>query len=294
MVSRKYLLIASIALFAGVLCSCKKQRESDESVLTVSVSIEPQRWLLEQIGGDRIKAVSFMPGEANPENFDPPMSALKTASESAIYMQIGRLPWEADLIKKITASNPELKVIDTSEGISPLYGTHGHSHAHSHGEEIDPHIWTSVKNASIMASNMYKALKEYDSGHADYYTERFNRLSNRLDSIDRAFNQRLEPFAGQSFLVWHPSLSYFARDYGLKQIAIGMENKETTPIGMKRQIENAMATEPIVFFVQPQMDGNSSESILKQLNTKKRLINPQAYDLLSELEQITDALTSSE
>lgn len=294
MVSRKYLLIASIVLLAGVFCSCKKQRKSDDSVLTVSVSIEPQRWLLEQIGGDRIKAVSFMPGEANPENFDPPMSALKTASESAIYMQIGRLPWEADLIKKITASNPELKVIDTSEGIDPLYGTHGHSHAHSHVEEIDPHIWTSVKNASIMASNMYKALTEYDSRNADYYTERFNRLSNRLDSIDRAFNLRLEPFAGQSFLVWHPSLSYFARDYGLKQIAIGMENKETTPIGMKRQIENAMATEPIVFFVQPQMDGNSSESILKQLNTKKRLINPQAYDLLSELEQITDALTSSE
>lgn len=294
MVSRKYLLIASIVLLAGVFCSCKKQRKSDDSVLTVSVSIEPQRWLLEQIGGDRIKAVSFMPGEANPENFDPPMSALKTASESAIYMQIGRLPWEADLIKKITASNPELKVIDTSEGIDPLYGTHGHSHAHSHVEEIDPHIWTSVKNASIMASNMYKALTEYDSRNADYYTERFNRLSNRLDSIDRAFNLRLEPFAGQSFLVWHPSLSYFARDYGLKQIAIGMENKETTPIGMKRQLENAMATEPIVFFVQPQMDGNSSESILKQLNTKKRLINPQAYDLLSELEQITDALTSSE
>ncbi|MDE6048706.1 MAG: zinc ABC transporter substrate-binding protein, partial [Paramuribaculum sp.] len=240
-----------LAILTLTSCSSKKAVDSNGK-LTVCVSLEPQRWILEQIGGDKLNAVSFLPGDANPENFDPPMSALKTASESALYMRMGHLPWENSLIERITASNPDIRVIDSSNGIEPIHGTHGHSHPHSHNDDVDPHTWSSVKNARIIAANMYEALSESDSSNADYYTERYRALDNKLDSLDKAYTSRLAPLRGASVLVWHPSLSYYARDYGLNQISIGMENKETTPIGMQRQLEMAAGHNPIVFLVQPQ------------------------------------------
>ena len=40
-------------------------------------------------------------------------------------------------------------------------------------------------------------------------------------------------------MVWHPSLSYFAADYGLNQVAMGLENKEVSPMQMKDNIDRA-------------------------------------------------------
>ena len=54
-------------------------------------------------------------------------------------------------------------------------------------------------------------------------------------AISRAYGKR-----GSSFLVWHPSLSYFARDYGLHQIALGgAEHKEVSIPALREAIEEA-------------------------------------------------------
>ncbi|MDE5839135.1 MAG: zinc ABC transporter substrate-binding protein, partial [Paramuribaculum sp.] len=234
------------------------------------------------------------PGDANPENFDPPMSTLKNASESSLYMQMGHLPWENSIIERIAESNPEIKVIDTSTGIDLIYGTHDHAHHHAHENDgIDPHTWTSIKNAKIIASNMYQALVDIDSVNIDYYSKRYELLTLKLDSLDNEFTRRLLPIKGKSVIVWHPSLSYFARDYGINQIAIGMENKEATPKGLQKKMEMAAAYNPLVFFVQPEMDGAKSEAVVKQSGAKKIVIQPLAYDWLGEIEKITDSLTDS-
>ncbi len=286
--------ILAVAAFVALTAACtSKKTETEDTAKIVSVSIEPQRWIMEQIGGDRLKVVSFLPGDANPENFDPPMSALKNAAESVIYMRMGHLPWENNLIKRVVASNPDIKVVDTSAGIELIHGTHDHGHAHPHMDGVDPHTWSSVKNAKIIAANMYEAIKEADAANAEYYTKRYEKLSQRLDSLDNAFTERLAPIKGESVLVWHPSLSYFARDYGINQISIGMENKETTPRGMQRQMDIAGTHNPIAFFVQPQMDGAKSEAVVKKSGARKFVIHPLSYNWLAEMESITDVLTDS-
>lgn len=276
-------------------CSHKNNDAPKENnIKTISVSIEPQRWILEQIGGDKLNVVSLLPGDANPENFDPPMSSLKSATESSLYMRMGNLPWEKSLIERITASNPEIKVIDTSEGISLIYGTHEHSHNHSHDNDgLDPHTWSSVKNAKIIASNMFNAIVETDSVNKEYYTCRFKILIHKLDSLDNEFTERLLPIKGKSILVWHPSLSYFARDYGINQISLGMENKETTPKGLQKQMEMAASHNPIAFFVEPQMAGTKSETVEEQSGAKRLVIQPLAYDWWNEMEKITNFLTET-
>ena len=70
----------------------------------------------------------------------------------------------------------------------------------------------------------------------------------RLDSIDNAITARLAPHKGDSFIVWHPSLSYFARDYGLNQVVVGgSEHKESSIADLKESIDTARNAELLYF-----------------------------------------------
>lgn len=275
--------VAVAAVFTG---ACARPGSGERAVC---VSIEPQRWIAEQIAGDRIKVESLMPGDANPENFDPPMSALRNASSAAAYLQIGHLPWEEALIERVRESNPDIKVVDTSAGIELITGTHSHD-GHSH--DIDPHTWSSVKNARIIAANTLAVLKSADPQNAGYYAANYTSLCERLDSLDSAFAKALAPAQGQSFMVWHPSLSYFARDYGLNQIALGSENKESTVKAMQHQIDEALSHNARVFFVQPSMDGDKSEEIINLTGARKVVIHPLDYDWWGEMKAVCNSLTN--
>lgn len=282
-----FILSASAIMF---IAGCKSS--INEKRMIVTVSIEPQRWLAERIVGDKADIKVLLLGDANPENFDPPISALRDASRSALFMQMGHLPWESALIEKIKAGREDLLVVDTSDGIELIHG--GHSHDDHECEEIDPHTWTSVKNARIIASNMLKGLQTADPAHADFYATNYKALDAELDSLDRSISSRLSSLRGKVFIVWHPSLSYFARDYGLKQLALGMENKEMTLPMMQQKIEQAKQGSIGVFFVQPQMDaGGKADPVIDAAGAVKRVIRPLSPDWKGELENIVDALTDS-
>ncbi len=278
------LILASLAAFFIAGCSHKERTRP-----VVTVSIEPQKWLLERIGGDRVEVRTFLEGDANPESFDPALSVIRDAARSDAFMRMGHLPWENSLIEKVVAGNKELLVVDTSEGINLIQGGHGHHHPGMN--EVDPHTWSSVKNARIMASNMLKGLQTIDPAGADYYEKNYRKLDATLDSLDKAFATRLAPLRGMSFLVWHPSLSYFARDYGLNQIAMGMENKEMTLPMMQKKLDEAASNQAKVFFIQPQMDaGGKAEPIIERTGAVKQVVHPLSPDWQGELEGIVDAL----
>lgn len=289
MAKRDYVTCILMALCL-LSCGRKKGGEgADDDKLKVCVSIEPQRYFVEKIGGDRVRVMSFMPSDADPENFDPPVSAMRGAADSDLYLPISYLPWEERIISRLRQGNPGLKVGEMSAGITPIYGTHGHEGESE--EEFDPHVWSGVRNAKIMTDNVLAALAASDSGNVAFYRANHAMLRSRLDSIDSVFTARLAPHCGASFLVWHPSLSYFARDYGLNQIALGEENKELSLPGMREKVQQIGESTARVFFLQPQMDGGKSETILKLSNLTPVSINLLSEDWEGEMNKIVDALT---
>ena len=157
------LLLAAAAVAAVPGCSAKKSARP-----IVTVSIDPQKWLLDSIVGDRVEVKSLLPGDANPENFDPPLATLRDASRSLLYMKMGHLPWEDALGERLLEGNRTMKIVDTSEGIDLITdGGHAHLHNDADGDHhdhsgADPHTWTSVRNARVIASNMVNALVEAD------------------------------------------------------------------------------------------------------------------------------------
>lgn len=285
---------------ASLLASCGGSEPSGRPV--IAVSIPPQESLLREIVGDSIDVVTLLRPDSNPETFEISVNDLKEIYGSDAYFRIGNLPFEASLTDKIAQSKPELNFYDNSEGITLLYGTHGscghhhHEHDNGHGhdhEAVDPHTWTSLPNLKIIASNMLEGVVEVDPANEDFYRNNYRRLVARLDSLDNAIAGRLEPMRGQSFLVWHPSLSYFARDYGLNQLTLGQENKEMSVRGLRDNMNRASESGVVAVFVQSNFDPSQAENIARELNLKPIEINPLSADWEGEFNIIADAIAES-
>ena len=231
----------------NILCSCcmalivclftacdSKQPTSRKPTLTVT--LEPLRYFTETIAGDKFKVVSMVPKGSSPETYDPTPQQLVNLDKSIAYLRIGYIGFEQAWMDKLTTNAPHLKIFDTSKGIDVIQEV-GYNHGdHHHEGGIEPHIWNSARNASVIARNIYAALSELDSANEPYYKHRLDSLQQIIAQTDTEVRDRLQN-ADTTFLIYHPALSYFARDYGLKQISIEEGGKEPSPAHLKELIE---------------------------------------------------------
>lgn len=257
--------------------SCKNN-SVDNGKPIITVSIEPQRWLLEHIVGNRMEVRTLLARGGNPESYEPSFSHMTDLEQSSLYMQLGNLGFENALKDRMATNFPDLPIVSVSDSIALISGNHGHDHG------VDPHVWSSAANARIIAKNMLRAVTGLDPEDAGYYRDNYDKLIAKIDSVDKACAQMLAPFEGKSFMVWHPSLSYFARDYGLHQISIGVEGKEHSVPDTRTVLNQVDKAAPVVFFVQQDFDKSKAAGVI---NNEKGLrvesINPLNYEWDAEL-----------
>lgn len=286
----KYIRALYLSVFFYVAFgSCVRDNVDSRKLV---VSIEPQRYLLEQIVGDKMTVSSLLSKGDNPENFDPSISSLMDVEKGRAYFSIGLMGFEDALIKRAVQSKPDIKVVDCSAGIDYIADEHHAGGGNVHLHSVDPHIWSSVKNAKIIACNMYNAVVDIDPDNEEYYTERYKVLQVRLDSLDAGLTHKLAPYRGKAFIVWHPSLSYFARDYGLEQIAIGFDNKEMSVTSLQSKIDESLSHHAAVFLVQADYDGEKSQNIADYTGAKSVIINPLNYEWEEEMIHTANAIIS--
>ena len=277
--------ISTLVYALVLLCACTSNTKQHP---TLTVSIEPQRYLLEQIAGEKWQVNTMLADGANPETFDPPMSALKSATTSAAYFKIGTIAFEDVLVNKI---GNDMTIVNTSNGISLLHGTHDcGNHSHQHVDDTDPHVWSSVRNAKIIARNMCDALTKLDAENASTYRKNYNQLISKLDSLDKNISEILSDKKGETFITWHPSLSYFARDYSLNQLAIGSESKEMSIDAFRAKIDEITSLGAKVMLLQPEMDNNRTAEIAHQTEVKTITINLLSYNWPEEMMNVAKSI----
>ena len=182
-----------------------------------------------------------------------------------------------------------MKVFDTSRGVDLIRGE-GHWHGdHFHEGGVEPHIWNSTRNAIIIAENIYAALCELDATHQEEYKNRLDVLKETIQRTDENVHTLLEN-ADSTFLIYHPALSYFARDYGLKQISIEEGGKEPSPAYLKHLIELCRKEKARVIFVQQEFDQRNAQLIADELGIEVVSINPLSYDWAEEMIRVANAL----
>ena len=279
-----------------VLGACSKTVVPEDLKPTVTVTIEPYRYFVDQIAGDKVKVNVMVPAGSNPETYEPTAQQMVQLSESDLYFKVGRIGFEETWMKKLIDNAPEMKVIDTSKGISP---------AKTAGGVIDPHVWMSTTSAARITSNICKALCELmpeDSAYfvqqMEHFTDVTGNVNNNLTHYLRRAKKAREKLTGQKvtripFVIYHPALTYFAKDHGLDQYPIEEEGREPSIAQLQSLIDKAKREQIKTVFIQKEFANRNTQTFIEATHSQPIEINPLTYNWEREMISIAKKLAKS-
>ena len=135
-----------------------------------------------------------------------------------------------------------------------------------------------------------KHLCKLDSANISYYKENLAKLESEIERTDREIRAYLQNTTC-AFLIYHPALSYFARDYGLEQISIEEGGKEPSPAHLQALIRRCKERHVRVVFVQKEFDSRNAEIIAREAGVKIVSINHLSYKWSEEMIAVAKALS---
>lgn len=283
-----------VAVFSLPACSTRQPAATD----TIYVSILPLRGLVHEIVGDDLPIEVLVPAGASPESFEPTPRQFVALNEAQLVCSVGLIDFETTLLQKL--DNPQ-KLVNLSEGVDLLAGSCSHGHgleqAHTHGHDghhhahgIDPHIWTSPRALRQMAAHAYEAIRIHYPDSTKYERNYLN-LCEKIDSLDAQTARRIAASGVQLIVLYHPALTYYARDYGVQQLAIEEDGKEPSARHLARLIEQARANQVRRIFYQSQFPASTVEVIAGDIGAEAVQIDPLREDVLANIEEITRLIT---
>jgi len=252
----------------------------------IAVSILPQKYFVNQIAGQDFDIHVMIPPGASPATFDPSPKDLTRIADAKAYFKIGHIEFEKGWDEKMKSISKDLTFYDLSEGIALISGSdHGDHH---HG--IDPHVWMSVKNVKLISKNILNALQELNPSKHETYGENYLRFIHVLDSLDQWIAEQLSSREQDMFLIFHPALTYYARDYGLEQESLEFEGKQPTPMHFKKITEKAKQHGIRYVFIQKQFDIENAQVLANQINANIIEIDPLNEHWKDEIVSVTEKL----
>ncbi len=286
---RKRLLIGIFAVSGAFLLIGGVNAQAGKK-LAVSVSIAPQKYFVQQIGQERVDVQVMVQPGASPATYEPKPRQMAALSKTPIYFAIG-VPFEKKWLKKFTAANPNMRVVHTDHGIQKIpmsahrHAAEPHTEKGDHGEP-DPHIWLSPRLVMIQARTIRDALQEIDPAHRFVYETHYKAFISTLADLDAELRNMFADKQGLQFMVFHPSWGYFARTYGLKQVAVEIEGKDPKPAQLKELIEHAKANDIKIIFVQPQFSSKSAKLVAREIGGQVAVADPLAQDWSGNLRAV--------
>lgn len=254
----------------------------------VVVTIGPQEEFAKRVGGDKVNVTVMVPSGADPHTYEPLPNQMKQVEDAELYFQVGSdIEFEQTWMEKLAAMNPQMEVVNTSEGIELIPNT-------AEDEEgSDPHVWVSPRNAKIMVENMYESLVEIDPQNKDYYTKNKDEYIKQLDELDENITQILSEKNNTKILVYHPAWAYFCRDYDLQQISIEAEGKEPTAQDIANLIDQAKKENISVIFVSPEFSSSNAKVIADEIGGKVVVVDPLSENYLENMKKVAEAFANT-
>lgn len=282
-------------LAAFFYISAANHLDAEEKIPVVS-GILPQKFIVGQIGGDKVKASALVTPGKDPHVYEPTPRQIMDLSNARIYFEIG-MPFEKAILDKVRKMGLKTKIIDSSEGIKKtsmekhlLFCEHDD---HDETTGPDPHIWLSIPNLKQMASNICKELSAEDPANEKLYKSNLEKFDKKADALNKKIAEALKPFKGGVIFVFHPAFGYFTDDYGLKQAAVEIEGKTPSPREIENLIKKAKEHNAEIIFVQPQFDRKSAEAIAKAIGGTVIPLDALSENVFDNLEKIAKNIEAS-
>ena len=252
--------------------------------LEVWVSIPPMLEIVGRVGGDRVHAQALLAPGASPHTFEPTPRQLAGLWEADLFLGIG-VSFETPLLAKIASMRPDLAVADCSREVELAPIDDAHLDAHP-AERFDPHTWLDPVLVKVEAAAVRDELCRLSPADCAALDANLASYLADLEAAHRRIETMLAPYRGRTLLVFHPAYGYFARRYGLEQVAVEVGGKEPTPRQLGLLVEQAKASGATALFVQPQVRGSAAAAVAEALGCPLVELDPLAADLSANLERM--------
>jgi zinc transport system substrate-binding protein len=298
MVGRIFLVLMAAGLAAcagrrGAAGNTESNAESNTAVddNSLVVSIEPLRFIVSEIVGGDFTIETLVPPGASPETWEPTPRKMRAAENALLVFTTGLIGFEMVILNRLP--EPE-RFVNLSAAVETIHSDSHHDNisdnAHTHGHTgVDPHIWMSPRALALMARTAYDRIHALWPDSTSY-TANYARLSERLSALDREVSARLTTARTRSFAIFHPGLTYYARDYGLRQIALEIDGKEPSVKKLAGIIETARRERITRVLYQREFPRRTVEVVASEIGAVPVEVDILGPDVEDNILNITDII----
>lgn len=152
----------------------------------------------------------------------------------------------------------------------------------------DPHIWLDPVLIKSQAQAIANTLTQRYPAQKAFFEHNLLKFQRELDELHAQLCGLFSGVKQRKFIIYHPSLSYFASRYDFEQIAVEIDGKEPKARDLQRLIDRAKSENIKVIFAQKST--NAIKSLAKSLNADIYELNHLAENPLDELRKIAKIL----
>jgi len=253
--------------------------------LPVTVSLLPQQYFVERIGGNHVRTIVLVPPGKSPATHEPTPQQMQAVAASRLVFRIG-VPFENSWLPRLAQLAPDARVVDLRDGLKlrPVDLPPG-AKANAGGAP-DPHVWLAPALVMRMADRIRDELSALRPEAGAEFAANHGRFVADLKALDGEIRNQLATKKSRNFMVYHPSWGYFADAYGLQQMPVEAGWKEPGPRTLQTVIDGARNQGVRVIFVQPQFSQKEAQNIARAIGGEVLAVDPLAPDYIDNLRRV--------
>lgn len=270
-------LVLLALLVCGSACADTPAAPNDGR-LSVVATIFPQYDFVRQIAGDAVDLTLLLPPGGESHSYEPTPRDMAAIAACDLFIEVGgpSEEWAADLRSSVDTDG--MRVIALLDLVEVIGMEHEHDHDHAdHEEELDEHVWTSPRNAAVIAGAIADALIALDPDNADLYRTNADAYLAKLSALDATFADIAENSARKTLIFGDRfPFRYLADAYGLDYAAAFpgcAAEGEPAPATVAALIEQVKAESiPVVFTIEFSR-GEIADAICAETGAAKRTMH---------------------
>ncbi|MCJ7696252.1 MAG: zinc ABC transporter substrate-binding protein, partial [Anaerolineaceae bacterium] len=280
MFKRIIVILLAIPLFLSACTTAEPGYVKDNDKIVVSVSILPQAYFVERIGGTHVFVNVMVGTGSDPHSYEPTPIQMRALAESQLYFSIG-VEFEAAWLPRFKATNPDLLIVDTIAGIIRI-PISDFQQGEVRGEP-DPHVWLSPALVKEQGQKIVDALISIDPAHEPDYQINFSTFIEDVNELDETIRSELSSLQNKKFITTHPVWGYFARDYNLVMVSIEVTGQEPSAEEMALIIDIAREAGITQILAQREYSGRSAQALASEIGASVVILDPLAKNWLENM-----------
>lgn len=268
-----------IVAMCGTGCGPAPKRSTSP---TFVATVPPVGMILRELTRGRGEVITLASGAASPHTYEPRPSDARAAGEARalFYAANGVDGWASQLHaeKRVELASlvPRDMLLpgDVAEAVH-VHGADDHDHDHDHGD-TDPHFWSDPRIVIAILPGLVSALSACDADGAAHYTREAARFQGELEALDAELAAELAPVRDRPVVLFHLSLQYFLKRYGLRLAAVveASPGKEATPTYLEAVIAAVKASGARAVFSEPQLAKRPAEVVAEAAGVALAELDP--------------------